>query len=201
MGNTAATPRSSDETDVEKLQGKINSLEIDAALVRKKQAAARAESRTWFKEGHAEAAKARYQHAAQYKKQELQLINTITMVQRHILNIESSRLGKEGLNIMKSAARALHATTVDAGDLDRVSEAIHDRALDANDVMDRIAEHGMSGDDDDWDCFVASMDEAPAPLQACAAPTEPLPAVPPYTEETTPLLAVDTKPRLAMHNF
>lgn len=197
MGNSlsSSSPKVK-ETQEEKLHAYCARLEVDAALIRKSQASCERDARARYAEGHMEAARARFAHAKHYRQQELQIIQTITLVQQNILQINSARLGKESLDIMRSSARSLHAASLNPDEIDKVSDALHDQRDDITGNMERFAEHTIQPDDDDeWAAFIATIDtekppEEPTPPPSntmhLEVPTDPLPKVPAYTEQADP---------------
>jgi hypothetical protein len=182
------------ETELEKLHTYIAQLEIDVALTRKKHAEGVAIATARYNSGNAAAAKAIFATTRLHRQQELVLINTITLVHRNINRMNAARIGKETLGIMKTAARSLHDANIDPGELDRISEELHDRDSHTSDHTLQFAEHSAhDGDDEEWDAFLQTIDTgvvSPPPAkiapydagQPPAVPFTPLPQVAPaYT--------------------
>jgi hypothetical protein len=181
MGNTQTPTRQTRDYDdtAMRLGTYCKSLETDAALVRKKIVEHEEAARHNFSLGYTVLAKQRHANSVQFRRQEEQLIGTITTIQQQLITLQTQRLAKDTMDMMRQSMHAMHSGAVNGKELDAIADKLN-AAQDDNAInIERINESMATG--------TPSPPAKPPPNAAPEPDPAPTPAyAPPTAAEPTP---------------
>ena len=197
MGNTQTPTRQTRDYDdtAMRLGTYCKSLETDAALVRKKIVEHEEAARHNFSLGYTVLAKQRHANSVQFRRQEEQLIGTITTIQQQLITLQTQRLAKDTMDMMRQSMHAMHSGAVNGKELDAIADKLNaaqdDNAINIERINESMATGTPSDEDEAFNAFMGIAAPSPPAKPPPNAAPEPDPAptpayAPPTAAEPTP---------------